>query len=59
MTGKQRLRQVETKVRIIASREFRQWKAGEIDILPCSGDRMRLEIAREFERLEKLRRTEG
>ena len=51
MTGTQRLQNIETKVRIIAAREQRQFLAGEIAILPCSGDRLRVEIAREFDRL--------
>jgi hypothetical protein len=53
MTGKQRLRQIETKVRLIASRELRQFLAVEISILPCSGDRLREEIAREFDRIAR------
>lgn len=52
LTGRQRLQNIETKVRIIAARELRQFLSGEIDILPCSGDRLRDEIAREFDRLD-------
>jgi len=41
MTAEQRYKQAIVKARIIAQRELRQFLAGEIDILPCSGDRER------------------
>jgi hypothetical protein len=59
MTGMQRLQQIETKVRIIAARELRQYMAGEIPFLSCSGDRLRLEIAREFDSLGRERDGQG
>ena len=46
MTGAQRLHQIETKVRIQAERDLRDFLAGKLDILPCSGDRLRAEIVR-------------
>lgn len=51
MTGKQRYHQIRTKVRIIAARQLRDFMAGKISILPCSGDLERELIYREFEKI--------
>jgi hypothetical protein len=51
MTGEQRYKQIMTKCRLIAQRELRQFMAGEIDILPCSGDRERAMIIAELDKL--------
>lgn len=49
LTGKQRLRQIKVKARIIAARNLRKWLAGEIDILPAwNTDEL---IEREFDRI--------
>jgi hypothetical protein len=37
------------KARLIAQRELRQFLAGEIDVLPCSGDRERQLIIAELD----------
>jgi len=41
MTGQQRYDQVMAEAREIAERELGQFMRGEIDVLPCSGDRER------------------
>jgi hypothetical protein len=49
ITGEQRLRNVMTKVRILASRDLKAYLANKLDVLP--GWRTDEMIAREFERL--------
>jgi len=51
ITGKQRLRDIRTRVQITARRQVEEFMAGKIDILPCSGDHEDELIAAEFERL--------
>lgn len=53
ISGKQRLRNLRVKNSIIARRELEQFMAGELDILPCSGDRLNDFIAAEFDRLSQ------
>lgn len=51
MTGKDRYHQAVLKARLMAQRELRQFLAGEIDTLPCSGDREREFIIAELDRV--------
>lgn len=51
MTGRQRLQQIKTKVNLIAARQMRAFMAGELDILPCSGDLLEELICREFDKM--------
>jgi hypothetical protein len=59
ISGKQRLWNLRAKNNIIARRELRQYMAGEIDMLPCSGDRLNDFIAQEFERLSHGEQDRG
>jgi hypothetical protein len=54
ISGEQRLRNIRTKNNLIARRQLRQFLAGQIDHLPCSGDRESEMIAAEFDRLTAL-----
>jgi hypothetical protein len=49
VTGEQIYNQIVLKSRLIAQRELRQFMAGEIEILPCSGDRERRMIIEELD----------
>lgn len=51
ISGRQRLQNLQTKVNIIARRNLEQFMSGKLAILPCSGDHLDDEIAREFDRL--------
>lgn len=53
ISGAQRLQNIIVKNRLITDREFRKFMAGDIPIMPCSGDRERHFIISEFERLAK------
>lgn len=50
LTARQRYRQARVKARILAERQMRQFLAGEIDCLPCSGDQEREFIIAEIDR---------
>jgi hypothetical protein len=52
MTGAQRYRQIVLKAQLIARRELEQFMRGEIDVLPCSGDREREMIIAELDRVK-------
>jgi hypothetical protein len=52
ISGKQRLQNLRTKVNIIARRNLRDFLAGRLGVMPCSGDQLDDEVAKEFERLE-------
>jgi hypothetical protein len=54
LTAKQRLHQAELKARLISARNLRQFLAGEIGHLPCSGDIERECIIAEIERATTL-----
>jgi len=51
ITGAQRLRQIDTKIRIMARRQLRELLAGKREFLPCIEDERRAAIIREFDRL--------
>lgn len=53
INGAQRLQNIIVKNRLITQREFRKFMSGEIPIMPCSGDRERDFIIREFDRLAR------
>lgn len=55
MTGEQRYRQIQLKVRLIARRNLRAFVADEIDVLPCEGDIERDLIIRELEKVDGIR----
>ena len=50
LNAEQRYRQAIQKARLMAQRELRAFMAGEIDVLPCSGDRERQFIIEAIER---------
>jgi hypothetical protein len=52
MTGKDRYHQAVLLARLRARRELDKFVAGEIDILPCSGDREREFIIAEFDTMQ-------
>lgn len=54
--GRQRLQNLQTKVNIIARRNLGMFMRGDLQILPCSGDHLDAEIAREFDRLAEGKR---
>lgn len=58
MTGEQRYRQIQLKVRLIARRNLRAFVADEIDVLPCEGDIERDLIIRELEKVDGIRSRE-
>jgi hypothetical protein len=50
--GRQRLRNIKTKARIVGRREFAAFMAGQRDVLECLADIEDEMIEREFERLQ-------
>lgn len=51
ISGEQQLRNIRTKVRIIAARQLRDFLAGKLIELPCSGDKLDELIIQEFDKL--------
>jgi hypothetical protein len=59
LTAEQRYKQATVKARILAQRQLRQFMAGEIDVLPCSGDQEREFIIAEIRRLVPAQKRTG
>lgn len=52
MTGKERYHQAILKARLMARRDLEKFLIGEINILPCSGDREREFIIAELDAMQ-------
>jgi hypothetical protein len=52
--GRRRLQNLRVKVDIISRRQLCEYMAGRLPFLPCSGDRLDDEIAKEFDRISNL-----
>ncbi|GAB6842313.1 hypothetical protein HNR00_003522 [Methylorubrum rhodinum] len=52
LTGGQRLHQIKRKAELISQRQMRNWQAGRLPWLPCSGDTERDAIIAEFDRMD-------